>query len=130
MPKEGKWGIVHIYSSKNNTILTVTDLSGAETIAISSGGMILKNAREESGPYSATQSAFRVSEKAKEVGLVVVHVYVRAPGGHNTKSPGTGAQAALRALARNGLRIGKIEDGTPIPNNTTKRPGGKRGRRV
>jgi small subunit ribosomal protein S11 len=128
--KEGKWGIAHIYSSKNDTIITVTDLSGAETIAVGSGGMIVKNDREEGGPYAAMQAAFRASDKAKERGLVGVHVRVRAPGGHGTKTPGSGAQAAIRALARSGLRIGKIEDVTPIPTDTTKRPGGKRGRRV
>ena len=129
-PKEGKWGIAHIYSSKNDTIITVTDLSGAETIAKASGGMIVKNSREEGGPYAAMQAAFKASEKAKERGLTGVHVRVRAPGGHNTKTPGMGAQAAIRALARSGLKIGKIEDVTPIPTDTTKRPGGKRGRRV
>ena len=63
-------------------------------------------------------------------GIVGVHVRVRAPGGHHSKTPGSGAQAAIRALARSGLRIGKIEDVTPLPTDTTKRPGGKRGRRV
>ncbi|NYZ74901.1 30S ribosomal protein S11 [Candidatus Micrarchaeota archaeon] len=130
IPKEGKWGVAHVYSSKNNTIITITDLSGAETIAVGSGGMIVKNDREEGGPYAAMQAAFTASEKAKQRGVIGVHVRVRAPGGHGTKTPGTGAQAAIRALARSGLRIGKIEDVTPIPTDTTKRPGGKRGRRV
>ncbi|OIO23232.1 30S ribosomal protein S11 [Candidatus Micrarchaeota archaeon CG1_02_51_15] len=130
MPKEGKWGVAHVFSSKNNTIITVTDLSGAETIAVGSGGMIVKNDREEGGPYAAMQAAFAASKKAKQRGVIGVHVRVRAPGGHGTKTPGTGAQAAIRALARSGLRIGKIEDVTPIPTDTTKRPGGKRGRRV
>jgi len=130
VPKEGKWGVAHVFSSKNNTIITVTDLSGAETIAVGSGGMIVKNDREEGGPYAAMQAAFAASEKAKQRGVIGVHVRVRAPGGHGTKTPGTGAQAAIRALARSGLRIGKIEDVTPIPTDTTKRPGGKRGRRV
>ncbi len=129
-PKEGKWGVAHIYSSKNNTIITVTDISGAETIAVASGGMIVKNDREEGGPYAAMQAAFKASEKSKERGVVGVIVRVRAPGGHGSKTPGVGAQAAIRALARSGLRISKIEDVTPIPTDTTKRPGGKRGRRV
>ncbi len=129
-PKEGKWGIAYIYSSKNNTIITITDMSGAETIVTTSGGMIVKNDREEGGPYAAMQAAFRASEKAKERGVSGIIVRVRAPGGHGSKMPGVGAQAAIRALARSGLRIGKIEDVTPIPSDTTKRPGGKRGRRV
>lgn len=130
IPKEGKWGIAHIFSSKNNTIVLITDLSGAETIAVASGGMIVKSDREEGSPYAAMQAAFRASDKAKERGIVGVHVRVRAPGGHKSKTPGSGAQAAIRALARSGLKIGKIEDVTPLPTDTTKRAGGKRGRRV
>src|SRR3989338_4701847 len=128
--KDGKWGIAHIFSSKNNTIITVTDLSGAETISFASGGMIVKADREEGSPYAAMQAAFKASDAAKEKGIIGVHIRVRAPGGHKSKTPGSGAQAAIRALARSGLRIGKIEDVTPIPTDTTKRPGGKRGRRV
>lgn len=128
--KDGKWGIAHVFSSKNNTIVTITDLSGAETISVGSGGMIVKSDREEGGPYAAMQASFRAADKAKERSIVGVHIRVRAPGGHRTKTPGSGAQASIRALARSGLRIGKIEDVTPIPTDTTKRPGGKRGRRV
>lgn len=130
MPKEGKWGIAHLYSSKNDTIITITDLSGAETIAVASGGMMVKSSREEGSPYAAMQAAFKAAETAKERGLVGIHIRVRAPGGHGSKTPGTGAQAAIRALARSGLRVGRIEDVTPIPTDSTKRPGGKRGRRV
>ncbi len=130
IPKEGKWGVAHIYSSKNDTIITITDLSGAETIAVGSGGMIVKNDREEGSPFAAMQAAFKASDKAKARGIVGINVRVRAPGGHLTKTPGSGAQAAIRALARSGLRIGKIEDVTPVPTDSTKRPGGKRGRRV
>jgi len=130
MVKEGKWGIAHIFSSKNDTLITITDLSGAETIAKASGGMMVKADREEGRPYAAMQAAFKAAEKAKERGISGVHIRVRAPGGHGSKTPGSGAQAAIRALARSGIRIGKIEDVTPIPTDTTKRPGGKRGRRV
>lgn len=130
MPKEGKWGVAHLYSSKNDTIITITDLSGAETIAVASGGMMVKSSREEGSPYAAMQAAFKAAETAKERGLVGIHIRVRAPGGHGSKTPGTGAQAAIRALARSGLRVGRIEDVTPIPTDSTKRPGGKRGRRV
>ncbi len=129
-PKEGRWGVAHIYSSKNDTIITITDLTGAETIAKASGGMLVKSDREEGSPYAAMQAAFKVAEDAKMKGIAFIHVRVRAPGGHLTKTPGAGAQAAIRALSRSGLRIGKIEDVTPIPTDTTKRPGGKRGRRV
>jgi small subunit ribosomal protein S11 len=76
------------------------------------------------------KAAERVAEIAKEKGITNVHVKVRAPGGNRSISPGPGAQAAIRALARAGLRIGRIEDVTPIPHNGTKKPGGRRGRRV
>ncbi|MDP2717343.1 MAG: 30S ribosomal protein S11 [Candidatus Micrarchaeota archaeon] len=130
IPKEGKWGIAYVYSSKNNTLILITDLSGAETIAKASGGMVVKSSREKGSPYGGMQAAFRVADKAKERGLVGIHIRVRAPGGHGSKTPGTGAQAAIRALARSGLRVGRIEDVTPVPTDSTKRPGGKRGRRV
>jgi len=128
--KIARWGVAHIYSSYNNTIVHITDLSGAETIAICSGGMFVKADREESSPYAAMQAAFKAAEIAKEKGIVGVHIKVRAPGGHGPKTPGPGAQAAIRALARSGLKIGRIEDVTPIPHDTTRRPGGRRGRRV
>jgi len=128
--RSDRWGVAHIYSSKNNTIITITDLSGAETIAKASGGMIVKADREEGSPYAAMQAAFRASSRAKELGVTALHVRIRAPGGHGAKTPGPGAQAVVRALARSGIRIGKIEDVTPIPTDTTKRPGGRRGRRV
>ncbi|MFH0836303.1 MAG: 30S ribosomal protein S11 [Candidatus Micrarchaeota archaeon] len=130
LPKEGKWGVAHVFSSKNNTVVTITDLSGAETISVGSGGMVVKSDREQGSPYAAMQASFKAAEQAKERGIVAIHVRVRAPGGHKTKTPGSGAQAAIRALARSGLKIGKIEDVTPIPTDTTKRKGGKRGRRV
>ena len=129
MPEE-KWGVAHIYSSFNNTIIHITDLTGAETIAKASGGMIVKADREESSPYAAMQAALRVAEEAMDKGIVGVHIKVRAPGGSGSKIPGPGAQAAIRALARAGLKIGRIEDVTPIPHDGTRKPGGRRGRRV
>jgi small subunit ribosomal protein S11 len=128
--REERWGVANIYSSKNDTIITITDISGAETVAVGSGGMIVKADREEGSPYAAMQAAFRAANKAKDRGITAVHIKIRAPGGHGNKTPGPGAQAVVRALARSGLRIGRIEDVTPIPTDTTKRPGGRRGRRV
>lgn len=128
--RRDRWGVAHIFSSKNNTIVTITDLSGAETLAKASGGMIVKADREEGSPYAAMQAAFKAADRAKELGITALHIRIRAPGGHGAKTPGAGAQAVVRALARSGLRIGKIEDVTPIPTDTTKRPGGRRGRRV
>ncbi len=125
-----RWGVAHIYSSKNNTIITLTDLSGAETIAIGSGGMVVDTDHEEGSPYAATQAAYKVAAIAIEKGVTHINIKIRAPGGHNSKTPGHGAQAIVRALARSGFRIGSIEDVTPMPTDTTKRPGGRRGRRV
>ncbi|MDM7275084.1 MAG: 30S ribosomal protein S11 [Thermoprotei archaeon] len=128
--RELKWGVVHIYSSFNNTHVHITDLTGAETIARISGGMVVKADREKPSPYAAMLSASRAAQTTFEKGIVAVHIKVRAPGGHGPKTPGPGAQSAIRALARSGFIIGRIEDVTPIPHDTTRRPGGRRGRRV
>ena len=129
MPEE-KWGVAHIYSSFNNTIVHITDLTGAETVSRWSGGMIVKADREESSPYAAMQAAARAAEEAMDKGFIGIHIKVRAPGGSDSKSPGPGAQAAIRALARAGIKIGRIEDVTPTPHDGVKRKGGRRGRRV
>jgi len=128
--KTEKWGIVHIYSSYNNTIIHVTDLSGAETISRTSGGMFVKADRLESSPYAAMRAARAAASTAKEKGITAIHIKVRAPGGSSARTPGPGAQAAIRALARAGFRIGRIEEVTPIPHDGTRRKGGRRGRRV
>ncbi|MCK4478290.1 30S ribosomal protein S11 [Candidatus Bathyarchaeota archaeon] len=128
--KTEKWGIVHIYSSYNNTIIHVTDLSGAETISRTSGGMFVKADRLESSPYAAMRAARAAASTAREKGITSIHIKVRAPGGSGARTPGPGAQAAIRALARAGFRIGRIEEVTPIPHNGTRRKGGRRGRRV
>jgi small subunit ribosomal protein S11 len=125
-----KWGIAHIYASFNNTIITITDLSGAETITKSSGGMVVKQDRNESSPYAAMQMANEVAQNARDKGITGVHVKVRAPGRGKQRSPGPGAQAAIRALARAGIRIGRIEDVTPVPHDSIRAKGGRRGRRV
>lgn len=124
------WGILHIYSSKNNTILHVTDITGAETISVKSGGQMVKAQRDEASPYAAMQAGMRVAEELKEKGITKVHIKVRAPGGYNGPMyPGKGAQAAIRAISRWGIQIGSIEDVTPIPHGHGCRPkGGKHGR--
>jgi small subunit ribosomal protein S11 len=129
-PTGNKTAIAHVFSSRNNTIITITDLSGSEIIAKVSGGMIVDADREEASPYAAMQAAFKAAEIAIRRGIARIRIKVRAPGGHGDKTPGPGAQAVVRALARSGLRIERIEDVTPIPTDTTKRPGGRRGRRV
>lgn len=71
-----------------------------------------------------------VAEKCKLLGITALHIKLRATGGNRTKTPGPGAQSALRALARAGMKIGRIEDVTPIPSDSTRRKGGRRGRRL
>ncbi|KAK1372914.1 hypothetical protein POM88_029107 [Heracleum sosnowskyi] len=66
----------------------------------------------------------------QELGITALHIKLRATGGNKTKTPGPGAQSALRALARSGMKIGHIEDVTPIPTDSTRRKGGRRGRRL
>jgi len=86
--------------------------------------------RLQGSPYAAMQSAAAASRIARDRGISALHIRVRAPGGHGARTPGTGAQAAIRMIARAGFRIGRIEDVTPIPHDGTRRPGGRRGRRV
>lgn len=126
-----RWGVVHIYSSYNNTIIHITDITGTETISLSSGGQVVKSHRMESSPTAAMTAAKKAAEIAMEKGITGLHVKVKAPGGHNgPTSVGPGAQAAIRALSRMGLRIGIIEDVTPLPHDGCRKAGGKRGRRV
>jgi small subunit ribosomal protein S11 len=125
-----KWGIAHIFSSANNTIIHITDITGTETIARITGGMMTDKDREGGAPYPAMQASFKAAELAFAKGITGVHIKIRAPGGIKSKQPGAGAQPAIRALARAGLRIGMIEDVTPLPHDTCRRKGGRRGRRV
>ncbi len=128
--KKLRWGIAHIYSSYNNTIIIITDLTGAETAARVSGGMVVKADRDKPSPYAAMMAAYKAAQIAMARGINAVHIKVRAPGGYGPKTPGPGAAAAIRALARAGLVIGRIEDVTPIPHDIIRPPGGRRGRRV
>ncbi len=129
--RNARWGIAHIYSSYNNTIIHITDISGTETLALASGGQVVKSDRMESSPTAAMTAAKKAAEIAIDKGIDSIHVKIKAPGGHNgPTNPGPGAQAAVRALSRMGLRIGIIEDVTPIPHDGCRKKGGKRGRRV
>ena len=126
-----KWGVAHIYSSYNNTIIHITDVTGCETISKASGGMVVKAHRMESSPTAAMAAAKIAAEGAIEKGINAIHVKVRAPGGHNgPSSSGPGAQAAIRALSRVGLKIGDIEEVTTVPHDRCRKKGGRRGRRV
>ena len=130
-PMNIRWATAHIYSSYNNTIITVTDITGSETLARASGGQMVKADRLESSPSAAMSVAKKIAEICREKGVNGLFVKVRAKGGHNgPKNTGPGAQAAIRALSRVGIRIGKIEEVTPEPHNGCRAKGGRRGRRV
>jgi small subunit ribosomal protein S14e len=112
--------------------------------------MKVKADRDESSPYAAMLAAQDVAIRCKELGINALHIKIRATGGkinsntetknlvvanmmhlgNGTKTPGPGAQSALRALARSGMKIGRIEDVTPTPSDSTRRKGGRRGRRL
>ena len=130
-PKETKTGDAHIYSSYNNTMLHITDMTGAETIALVSGGQFTKQQRLEAHANTAMVMAKEAARNAKEKGVTKLHVRVRAQGGHNgSRHPGPGAQPTIRTLTRNGMKILSIEDVTPIPHGGCRKKGGRRGRRV
>lgn len=129
MSEGERWAIVHILSSFNNTIIHMTDLTGAETLGIASGGMFVKADRLKPSPYAAMKAAQAIADVARDKGVNAIHIKVRAPGGTGSKTPGPGAQSAIRILARSGFRIGRIEETTPIPHDGTRKPGGRRGRR-
>ena len=112
-----KWGIANIFASYNNVMITLTDITGAETLGKVTGGMIVKQAKDQSSPYAAQKAAEKIAEIAAEKEIIGIHVKVRAPGGNKSTS-------------RAGLKIGRIEDVTPIPHDGTKPKGGRRGRRV
>ena len=125
-----RWAVAHIFASHNNIIITVTDPTGAETIAKCSGGMVVRAQREESRPHAAMLAANQVADTLKERGIGQVQVRLRGAGGKRGGNPGPGAQAAIRALTRAGIQITRIDDVTPVPHDGGKPKGGRRGRRV
>ena len=127
---EEVFAVAHLFASFNDTFVHITDLSGRETLVRVTGGMKVKADRDESSPYAAMLAAQDVAVKCKELGVTALHVKIRGTGGNKSRSPGPGAQSALRALARNGMKIGRIEDVTPIPSDSTRRKSGRRGRRL
>merc|ERR1712167_364134 len=102
------FGVCHIKATFNNTFIHVTDLSGRETYARITGGMKVKADREESSPYAAMLAAVDIVKALQVVGINAVHIKLRGRGGVGVKTPGPGAQSAIRALARNGLKIGRV----------------------
>ncbi|MBI2880959.1 MAG: 30S ribosomal protein S11 [Candidatus Tectomicrobia bacterium] len=101
-------GIAHIQSTFNNTIITITDVSGNTVAWASAGALGFKGSRKGT-PFAATSAAETAARKAQEYGMKTVEVYV--------KGPGSGREAAIRALQTAGLEINLIRDVTPIPHN-------------
>ena len=91
---------------------------------------MVKSHREEGRPYAAMQATMKVMNLIKDKGVGKVHIKIRGPGGNKSKTPASGAQAVVRTVARSGVRVLKIEDVTPLPTDSMKRRGGRRGRRV
>ena len=106
-------GAVHIRSSFNNTMVTITDLQGNALSWASSGGLGFRGSRK-STPYAAQMCAETAAKAAMEHGLKTVEVYV--------KGPGQGREAAIRTLQSAGLEVVMIKDVTPIPHNGCRPP--------
>lgn len=119
--------VLNIYASFNNTIAHVTDASG-RTIAKVSGGMVTKHSRLKANPTIAMFIAKRISETMKDKGVKSLYVKIRAKTGNT--SPGSGANAIIKSLSRDGFKILNILDNTRIPRGGPKKKGGRRGRRV
>lgn len=112
------YGAAHIKSTFNNTIITICDPKGDVVVWESAGSMGFKGARK-STPFAAQKTAESVAKKAQEHGMKKVDVFV--------KGPGSGRETAVRALQSAGLRVGSIEDVTPVPHNGCR---GRKRRRV
>jgi small subunit ribosomal protein S11 len=106
-------GVVHIQSTFNNTIITITDAAG-NVIAWSSAGVQGFKGSRKSTPFAAQLAAENAVKKAMEHGMKSVEVYV--------KGPGSGREAALRSLQAAGLKVVMIKDVTPIPHNGCRPP--------
>ncbi len=118
--------VLNIYTSFNNTIAHVTDMSG-RTLSKVSGGMVTKHGRLKANPTIAIFISKRIAEKLKELGIKSLYVRIRA----KTRSPalGPGAHAIIKSLTREGFKILNILDITRSPRGGPKKKGGRRGRR-
>lgn len=106
-------GVAHIRSTFNNTIVTISDMTGAVLSWASAGGMGFRGSRK-STPFAAQMAAETAAKAAMEHGLKRIEVFV--------KGPGAGREAAIRALQAAGLEVESIKDVTPIPHNGCRPP--------
>jgi small subunit ribosomal protein S11 len=107
------FGQAHIQSTFNNTIVTITDSNGNALCWASAGGLGFRGSRK-STPYAAQMAADSAASAAKEFGLRSIEVFV--------KGPGSGREAAIRALSAAGLDVTMIKDVTPVPHNGCRPP--------
>lgn len=119
--------VVHIYTSFNNTIVHVTDMSG-RTLSKVTGGMVTKHDRLKANPTIAMFTSKRIEEEMKDIGITSLYVRIRAKT--RNPAPGPGAQAIIKSLSRAGFKIINILDTTRYPRGGPKKKGGRRGRRV
>ncbi len=119
--------VMNIYTSFNNTIVHVTDMSG-KTIAKITGGMVTKQDRLKANPTVGMFIAKRIEEAIKETGIKNLYIRIRAKTGN--PAPGPGANAIIKSLTRAGFKILNILDTTRNPRGGPKVKGGRRGRRV
>ncbi|XP_064410502.1 small ribosomal subunit protein uS11-like [Latimeria chalumnae] len=113
------FGVCHIFTSFNDTLVHLTDQSGKETICCMTSSMKVKANTDESSPYAATLAAQDVAQRCKELGITAFYMKLHATWGNRTKIPGFCAQSALRALVCFGMKIGHIEDIISIPSDST-----------
>jgi small subunit ribosomal protein S11 len=119
--------IINIYTTFNNTIVNLTDLSG-KCIARVTGGMMTKQDRLKANPTNALFIAKRIGEIAKEKKINSFYVRIRAKTGNTSAGPG--AHACVKSLIREGFKIINISEVTKMPRGGPKKKGGRRGRRV
>lgn len=118
--------VLNIYTSFNNTIVHVTDMSG-KTISKITGGMVTKHGRLKANPTIAIFIAKRIAESLSEIGIKSLYVRIRSKTGNPTLGPG--AHAIVKSLTREGFKILDILDTTRFPRGGPKKKGGRRGRR-
>ncbi len=118
--------IVNVYTSFNNTLVHVTDMSG-KTLAKISGGMVTKHGRLKANPTIAMFIAKRISEILKELGVGFLYLRVRAKT--RNPAPGPGTNSLIKSFSREGFKIINILDTTRFPRGGPKKKGGRRGRR-
>jgi small subunit ribosomal protein S11 len=126
-PKKERIGILYINATKNNTILTLTDMAG-NTISRATGGQSTKQDRLKSSPTVAMFSSKKIAEDAKEHNVTSFYVRIRAETGGT--SPSSAAHAVIKSLSRDDFKIISILDITRTPRGGPKAGGGRRGRRV